>query len=814
MYHVISTGFTAILLYLISYFFYRIGYYSLQLHRKFWNSILAAAFLLTAIAGVFLALQITYKWNIPFIKTVLKWHVEFGIGMAVTGLFHLLWHLNYYGKLFAKKVCYPEKPEFQKLTPAEIKTNLFIIGYVSSSIQFLLMREIMNVTGGYELITGSFLGSWLIGSAIGSSLSGRSSLNDIRKINLVFSISPIISLILMLFLSRVFLIRGETPSFLEAIIYTFLVLIPFCLVSGFTFIKLITIAGSVNNFIPGKSFSIETAGGIAAGIITAVLTSGLLSTYKLLMLIILLSIGYVVLTYYISNPKTKVLVKSLIVILATPIIFLNPDLLFRQILLPGIKVTGTKDTPYGNITKGKYKGEESLYYNQRLLAYKDDATEREEDIHYAMLQSESPEKVILISGSPQSHIPEILKYPVNSIIYIERDPALVKYETSNGYKFPGKVVIVNRDAYRYIRNSTESVDVIILLVPPPSTLLLNRYYTTEFFTEVKKRLKPDGLFMCSPGPGDDYFNKESLNLYSSVYNSLAANFKNVKPVAGNKLYFIASDKPISLSFCKLVAEKQIKNVYVSSDFLEDDLITRKSDEVLALIDHGIKQNRSAFPVACLHSQSYQFSKNLGEKVPAIVLMFFVFALPVLTIKRKNLIMYFSASALAGFEIIILLSLQLMVGNMYQLTGLIIAGLMAGLAVGSGINSSFLNNISLRRKVIFLVVFYIIFGITYNLMIELKGVFIEVILIIVSGFLPAFITGQVFNELTLKVKGKEFSSSPAVYSADLAGSAFGFIFISGIVIPAFGIRISIFLLSALVFTGILISTFSLTAFKAK
>jgi spermidine synthase len=814
MYHVISTGFTAILLYLISYFFYRIGYYSLQLHRKFWNSILAAAFLLTAIAGVFLALQITYKWNIPFIKTVLKWHVEFGIGMAVTGLFHLIWHLNYYGKLFAKKVCYPEKPEFQKLTPSEIKTNLFIIGYVSSSIQFLLMREIMNVTGGYELITGSFLGSWLIGSAIGSSLSGRSSLNDIRKINLVFSISPIISLILMLFLSRVFLIRGETPSFLEAIIYTFLVLIPFCLVSGFTFIKLITIAGSVNNFIPGKSFSIETAGGIAAGIITAVLTSGLLSTYKLLMLIILLSIGYVVLTYYISNPKTKVLVKSLIVILATPIIFLNPDLLFRQILLPGIKVTGTKDTPYGNITKGKYKGEESLYYNQRLLAYKDDATEREEDIHYAMLQSESPEKVILISGSPQSHIPEILKYPVNSIIYIERDPALVKYETSNGYKFPGKVVIVNRDAYRYIRNSTESVDVIILLVPPPSTLLLNRYYTTEFFSEVKKRLKPDGIFMCSPGPGDDYFNKESLNLYSSVYNSLAANFKNVKPVAGNKLYFIASDKPISLSFCKLVAEKQIKNVYVSSDFLEDDLITRKSDEVLALIDHGIKQNRSAFPVACLHSQSYQFSKSLGEKVPAIVLMFFVFALPVLTIKRKNLIMYFSASALAGFEIIILLSLQLMVGNMYQLTGLIIAGLMAGLAVGSGINSSFLNNISLRRKVIFLVVFYIIFGITYNLMIELKGVFIEVILIIVSGFLPAFITGQVFNELTLKVKGKEFSSSPAVYSADLAGSAFGFIFISGIVIPAFGIRISIFLLSALVFTGILISTFSLTAFKAK
>ena len=168
-----------------------------------------------------------------------------------------------------------------------------------------------------------------------------------------------------------------------------------------------------------------------------------------------------------------------------------------------------------------------------------------------MLQTELPEKVILISGSLQSHLPEIIKYPVRRIIYIERDPALAKYEKSVTEGFSGELVIENKDAFRYIRSSVELVDVIILLVPPPSTLLLNRYYTTEFFNEVKKRLKPGGVFMCSPGPGDNYFNKESLNLYSSIYNSLAGVFKNVKPVVGNKLYFLASDKELSLSFCKL-----------------------------------------------------------------------------------------------------------------------------------------------------------------------------------------------------------------------------------------------------------------------
>ena len=76
--------------------------YSLQFHRKFWNSILALAFLITALAGVFMALQITYKWNIPFVKTILKWHVEFGIGMAFTGIipFHLA--SSYFGKIFVK----------------------------------------------------------------------------------------------------------------------------------------------------------------------------------------------------------------------------------------------------------------------------------------------------------------------------------------------------------------------------------------------------------------------------------------------------------------------------------------------------------------------------------------------------------------------------------------------------------------------------------------------------------------------------------------------------------------------------------------
>jgi hypothetical protein len=253
----------------------------------------------------------------------------------------------------------------------------------------------------------------------------------------------------------------------------------------------------------------------------------------------------------------------------------------------------------------------------------------------------------------------------------------------------------------------------------------------------------------------------------------------------------------------MVQKKQIQNIYVSSDYLEDDLIEKKSDEVIALIDHGMKQNRSAFPVACFHSQSYNFSKNINEKIPAIVLMIMVFALPGIAIKRRNLLMYFCASALAGFEIIILFTLQIVVGNMYQLTGLIIAGLMTGLAVGSGYNLSFLNSYSLRKKAFFLMLYYIGFCLLYSYIPELKSGFPLVALIILSVFLPALYTGHIFRELT--INAKEIETSSAIYSADLAGSALGFILISGFAVPALGIQVSIFLLAVLILGGFLFGT---------
>src|SRR5512138_1028680 len=95
-------------------------------------------------------------------------------------------------------------------SPRQNSINLFVIGFVSSSVQLLLIREIMNIAGGYELITGTFLGSWLIGSAAGAAMAKRPSLITIRKINLLFASGPLVTVLLLITLERLFLNSGET----------------------------------------------------------------------------------------------------------------------------------------------------------------------------------------------------------------------------------------------------------------------------------------------------------------------------------------------------------------------------------------------------------------------------------------------------------------------------------------------------------------------------------------------------------------------------------------------------------------------------
>lgn len=68
-----------------------------------------------------------------------------------------------------------------------------------------------------------------------------------------------------------------------------------------------------------------------------------------------------------------------------------------------------------------------------------------------------------------------------------------------------------------------------------------------------------------------------------------------------------------------------------------------------------------------------------------------------------------------------------------------------------------------------------------------------------SFIPAFITGQIFSELTGNIS--DVSKSAGIYSADLAGSALGFIAVSALLIPLIGIEMTIYALAIFILIGL-------------
>jgi len=86
--------------------FYLISYFALKdmkiLHRKIWNILLLFSFLISAILGIILAINISLGTNIQLPLNMLFWHVEAGIAMTLISIFHILWHLPYFKSIFRK----------------------------------------------------------------------------------------------------------------------------------------------------------------------------------------------------------------------------------------------------------------------------------------------------------------------------------------------------------------------------------------------------------------------------------------------------------------------------------------------------------------------------------------------------------------------------------------------------------------------------------------------------------------------------------------------------------------------------------------
>jgi predicted membrane-bound spermidine synthase len=795
-------GVLTLLLYLVSHFLVQNSIIAKTLHRKIWNSVLLLTFLITALLGLILTVEVNYKLVIPYIKTIMVLHVDFGIAMSIVGIVHFLWHWSYYTRLFkGEKIKEITKPSEKLSEDKHLNRNIFmtiaLLGFGTIVTQVILLREMINIFSGNELITGIVLASWMtltgLGAWTGRSNRIQSPLSKTMVKNLVWlGILPII-IVVILYATKHYLFQPGVLIDIRLIFpLALLLLAPYCLLSGHLF----AVLGPRQS---DRLYAIETAGGVLGGIIVSFIMIFWLSSIQSLLIInaICLLVAFII----DNNKKSrwKYLIGALIVMAA---FILPSDMWLKGLVFPNQEILKSRETPYGNIVVTQSANQINFFGNHDFLYNTQNAIENEETVHYTMLQLTAPKNVLLLSGNPKGLIHEILKYKsISHIDYVEENLWLLKIIAAfDTLPIHQKLMTYQMDARNFLNITTHAkYDVAILAVPEPTTLQANRYYTLEFFRLLKTRLSADGVIGLSLPSAGEYLGAINVQIHSIIVNTLKSVFTNVLIIPGEKDYVIASTQPLSSNIATLSQSSGIENTYVNPYYIDDFSLAQRINLMQKSLIKSSEINMDFKPLAVYYSTSHYINKFSGKTLLITLLPLVLLMLPIFRLKPETAAIYISGFSIAALEIILLLFFQIIFGFVYAASGVIISACMAGLALGAmggrkwkiypGKYTLIFNQLLIGFSSVLFVWLISKSNITWNNSISYLLFFFAVMV-------PSVFAGFQFSLMVQRNENKAKLTGGHFYAVDLFGSAIGAALVSLVLLPVYGIQSVLWVISIL------------------
>ncbi|MFN8255294.1 MAG: hypothetical protein U0W24_06370 [Bacteroidales bacterium] len=808
-YHLLSISVLLSIIYFLSFFASRTGIISKKLHSKSWNLILLLSFSIAGLTGFFMAIQVNYKINISFIDSITLFHVDFGIALFLIALFHILLHLNYFRNIFESRsaksgsnqmetnISYPETKSYYRV----ILFSLLILGITSIITQIIFYREFISVFAGNELLLGMLLSIWLIlvgtGSFVAKKISQKWKVENIHlTAHLLIGILPVFTLFGMLALRNSVFEPGVQVDYIELFVFTFFLLLPFCLSSGFMFALLCSmLSGYSTNQSGALAYSLESAGSLAGGFIFSFILVFIFSGFQILMLILLINLAVV---FYIRFEKPGIMSTISLVLFLALIVFLgfsiDIDRFAKGFLFQNQSIQSIHHSPYGQIIVTENSGQLNFYQNGGYLFSSDSvwsvnanfATD-EEMVHFTLVQHPESGNILFITNGLCGAINEILKYPIKSIDVVEIDPEISKMaKTHNSSLANKKVRLINADARNYLKKNDKKYDVVIIDVPPPSGTETNRFFTLDFFHLLHKRMSPTSYLSISLPSTVNYPDEFSLIINRVLYNTLRNNFKETKIFTGEKNYFIASDNEINDSIVKILTAKGIQTEYVGY-YLDDASLISRSKEITRKVSGESALNLDLKPVSYLLFIRQQWNIFKGSYYLTGLFILILVVLVFRTMNKVRFVMFSAGFASITAELSIIYMLQMVYGNTYYYTSLAFTVFMAGLSLGPWLP----NRFSSSKKVYFSpVILGIIIALNpWILQISIRSDLpnaVNYILFFGLIFIVAFLTGFIFKQITTNYQEKVTNLTGSIYSADLFGSAIGAILVSMLFIPVLGV----------------------------
>ena len=670
------------------------------------------------------------------------------------------------------------------------------LGSTSIASQIILLREFVSAFYGNELVIGIILANWMVITGIGSFLGkyGERFRSDgilLPVLFALFALLPFLTVLIIRLARNLIFTPGSTVGLTDLLCASFVVLLPFCLLSGFLFTTIARMASerSANNTIR-QIYALESAGSAIGGLFFSLVLIYVFTTFQSLIFIIAVN-ALVALLLTRTWTRATIIAVMAAIVLVLALLRLHIDGFTQRRLFAGQDLLFHRDTPYGNLAVTRQGDQTNFYENGVPLFSTNDIVANEEAVHYAMVQHINPKSVLLISGGSSGLIGEILKYNVQEVDYVELNPWLLTIiRQFDSIPNDPRVHVINEDGRRYVKRTARKYDIVLINVPDPTTAQLNRFYTHGFFGELKKILNNNAVVSMSLLSSADYLGNESRQVRSVLYNTLETQFAKILIIPGSRDYFIASDNDLDYHITKLMRERGLATTYVNGNYLNDDLQQERATAIVRGLDRRAALNEDFTPVAYLRQLTYwlsQFREDSWVLAAGGIALFVFLAMRMDTIALGIFTGGFAASSI---EIIVLISFQILYGYVYYLAGIIITVFMTGLALGALVEHETIQRSDYRTFLLMQVSISccaLLFPFLIMFLQNLSDNSVFVIALLLLFTLTAAIwIGAEFAVGSRLQRGPVPAIASTLYGIDLIGSAIGALVVSSYLIPLIGV----------------------------
>ena len=425
------------------------------------------------------------------------------------------------------------------LTHREAGIFLFLEGFASVAIQFLILRQVTPFVGSSVIIVSIVISFFLASLAVGYHRGGLVTEEHTKRLSRnLFAAATILGIFgSYLFVAGIYRTFNHSDALLVLVIYLLFVMSPVVYLVAQTIPILVnSMKAESAGKKTGDALLFSTVGNVFGGILTTVVIMYYLGVSWALVFTV--GILYI-LSVSIAEERRKLL---LILLFVAPLIFVV-NIGFSRYYFAA-------ETPYANY-QVREDSNSTYFISNKSFSSKLDKKGKEGYAYIEKLKAiirgyspymKAPDVLVLGAGGFTLTADHNLTLPVH---YVDIDSQIKKIAETHFLKEKVNGSFSGEDARVFLRDSQTLYSFIVVDAYSNKMSIPGNLTTVEFYKAVSQKLKPEGLMISNiimdPFLSDD-FSKRMDNTIRAAFRSCFRDVVQAWPGTGNVLY-ICSNLP-------------------------------------------------------------------------------------------------------------------------------------------------------------------------------------------------------------------------------------------------------------------------------